>query len=60
MTRDELLDCMREAAEALSELAEASPPGADEEIAAARRHVEQAIAMVEGRVGRSRGDGPVH
>jgi hypothetical protein len=46
MTRDELLDCMREAAAALAELAAATPGGAEEQILKACRHVDQAIALL--------------
>ena len=53
MDKQELIDCMREASQALAELARATPDEADEQILKARRHVDRAIAILECR--RSRG-----
>lgn len=48
MAQDELLACMREAADALTELAEASPDGADEQVREARRHFDLAVWILTG------------
>jgi hypothetical protein len=52
MNREELLDCMREAADALAEFRHLLPEHSEEahgEVLEAREHVEQAIAILESR-----------
>ena len=52
MNREELLSCMREAAEALAEFRYLLPEHSEEangEVLEAREHIDQAIAILESR-----------